>query len=186
MLSRKRRIDICEKRSEQKCRNELESILPGVQSIQKFIEQNRIEAKILILPPESTRTSALAAESIGCNVAEIAKSIGFFDPSNNGAILVILSGDKRVNLEKLSNSLGTSEQKALRKMTAEEVKSATGYSIGAVPPFAHDSYVRVLVDTSLFRFPHVWVAAGSSNSVMQIEPAVLTERLGLPKVDVSS
>lgn len=123
---------------------------------------------------------------LGCTIAEIAKTIGFVKTSDGQqtAVLVTLSGSRRVSLLKLSVHLAVL-QANIWKMSADEVKSQTGYSIGGVPPFPHDESIRVLVDESLFQFSHVWAAAGTNNSVMRIRPSVLTEKLRLPLVNVS-
>jgi prolyl-tRNA editing enzyme YbaK/EbsC (Cys-tRNA(Pro) deacylase) len=70
-------------------------------------------------------------------------------------------------------------------MSAEEVKTYTGYSIGGVPPFPHYPNVHVSADQSLFDFSDLWAAAGSNNTVMKIKPDVLTRNLKMPVVEVS-
>ena len=149
-----------------------------------FIESSKIQAKVRVLAPESTRTSKAASEVLGCSVAEIAKTIGFLTAEHN-PVLVILSGDKRVDVSKLEEELTSRRMGALRKMSAEEVKSRTGYSIGGVPPFPHRDGILLLADDSLFRFEKVWAAAGNANSVMQISPAVLKDNLNYRVVNVS-
>jgi prolyl-tRNA editing enzyme YbaK/EbsC (Cys-tRNA(Pro) deacylase) len=150
--------------------------------VRNFIDQNNIRAEIIVLSGEATRTSALAANSLGCTIAEIAKTIGFAfkNSAKPTAVLVILSGDKRVSTAKLSNHFGA----GLRKMNAEEVKRLTGYPIGGVPPFPHHPEVRVVADYSLVRFESVWAAAGSPNSVMKLSPEILFQ-LNIPKAEVS-
>jgi prolyl-tRNA editing enzyme YbaK/EbsC (Cys-tRNA(Pro) deacylase) len=155
----------------------------GLELVRTFVRDQSIDAEIVVLAPESTKTSALAANALGCTVAEIAKTIAFVMNSASPT-LVVLSGDRRVNSEKLGHSLDTSKT-YLRKMTADEVKEFTGYSIGGVPPFPHRSGVSVLVDESLFRFGKVWAAAGSSNAVMRISPSILTEALKIRQIDAS-
>jgi len=138
------------------------------------VRDQKINAEIVVLAPESTRTSALAAGALGCSIGEIAKTIAFL-MSNSAPptpALVVLSVEKRVSREKLAQIVEIS-QAHLRKMNADEVKESTGYSIGGVPPFPHRSGVAVLVDESLFRFRKVWTAAGSSNAVMGISPKIL-------------
>jgi prolyl-tRNA editing enzyme YbaK/EbsC (Cys-tRNA(Pro) deacylase) len=156
----------------------------GIENVRQYVAENGINATITILEPESTRTSALAAESLGCTIAEIAKSIGFVIRDKNQPIMVVLSGDRRVSVERLSHSLGL-EVSSFRKMTADEVKQLTGYSIGGVPPFPHQESIKVIVDESLFRFEKVWAAAGSSNAVMSLEPRILVEKIGLERVNVA-
>ncbi len=157
----------------------------SVQRVKEYVSTHNIEAEIRLLTQESTRTSSMAAESLGCSVAEIAKTIGFVkaDKEGRSPILITLSGDKKVNMQKFAQTIGTSPRE-LRKMSAEEVKTLTGYSIGGVPPFPHKEGVSVLSDDSLFRFESVWAAAGSTNAVMRIRPSVLTS-LGIPSVAVS-
>ena len=110
---------------------------------------------------ESTKNSALAARVLGCTVAEIAKSVVFV---GGRTAVVIISGDKRVDPEKLARTMGG----ALRIANPEEVKEKTGYPIGGVPPFPHAQEVAVLPDRSLMRFGHVWAAAGTPHSVFKI------------------
>ncbi|MDA4131048.1 MAG: YbaK/EbsC family protein [Thaumarchaeota archaeon] len=158
----------------------------GIDTVQQFIRDRGIEAEIRILAPESTRTSASAAEALGDSIAEIAKTIGFVLSTLTGVnpILVILSGDKRVSMPRLVQFLQIPER-SLRKMTAEEVKDLTGYSIGEVPPFPHRDGIRTLVDQKLFRFDKVWAAAGSTNALMHLSPLILVDQLGLELAQVS-
>ncbi len=156
----------------------------NLEDVKDFVNAKGIEAEIRVLDPESTRTSALAAQQLGCTIAEIAKTIAFSCKvaGKEVCVLVVLSGDKRVDLYKLKKKVGASEA---RIMDAEEVKKATGYSIGAVPPFPHLEGIKVFVDKSLMHFRKVWGAAGATNAVMRISPIMLLEQLGYELVDVS-
>jgi len=128
----------------------------------------------------------MAAGMLGGTIAEIAKTICFesSQDGNDDSVLVVLSGSFRVNVNKLCDHLKVPKG-TLRKMSPEDVRSRTGYSIGGVPPFPHFENVRVLVDESLFQFTHVWAAAGTDSAVMKIEPSSLTGLLKMPLVDVS-
>src|SRR5438128_11122884 len=161
-------------------------ILDSFDRVRQFLEQSQIDALVKVLPPDSTKTSALAAKTLGCTVAEIAKTIGFVDQSSEqlNPVLIVLSGARRVSPIRLGAHLNIPEAK-LHKMFAEEVKTYTGYSIGGVPPFPHYPNVHVSVDKSLFNFSDVWAAAGSNNTVMKIKPEVLTKHLKIPVVEVS-
>ncbi len=157
-----------------------------LERVRDFVKERGLNAIIRVLPPESTKTSAMAATALRCTVAEIAKTIAFIQ-SQNGldfSVLVSLSGSSRVSLEKLSANLGVPVA-SVRKMSADEVKSRTGYSIGGVPPFPHNQNIRVLADESLLQFSHVWAAAGTNSSVMRIEPSALIKQLRMPVVNVS-
>ena len=141
--------------------------------VTEFLGNSNLRVSVKVLAPESTRTSKAAADTLGCTIAEIAKTIAFEEETRLTAVLVVLSGDKRVNLSRLERNLtGTNgEVPKLGKMSAEHVKERTGYSIGGVPPFPHNEGISILVDESLFRFEKVWAAAGTPNSVMQLSPS---------------
>jgi prolyl-tRNA editing enzyme YbaK/EbsC (Cys-tRNA(Pro) deacylase) len=127
---------------------------------------------------ESTRSSALAAEALGCTVAEIAKSVVFMGKK---PIVVITSGDKRVDVKKLEVIAG----QKVRVAGAEEVRELTGFPIGGVPPFPHNPGVMVLPDRSITRFQEVWAAAGSPNTVFRMGTVDLMNIVGSGAFDLS-
>ncbi len=135
--------------------------LRGSKRVSAYLDERGIEARVVTLD-ESTRTSQLAADALGCTVAEIAKSIAF--KAGEQAVVVVISGDRRVDAKKVSVHLGFKVGNA----DADTVKALTGYAIGGVPPFPHDPNVKVLLDKSLARFEKVWAAAGTPNSVMNL------------------
>ena len=118
--------------------------------------------------PASTHTAQDAAREIGCTVAEIVKSLVFL--ADGAPVMVLCSGADRVDESKLTALLGAA---GVRRATAAEAKSATGYAIGGIPPFGHSSPVRVIVDRGLLAFPTVWAAAGLPDAVFPIAPADL-------------
>ena len=117
--------------------------------------------------PASTRTANDAAREIGTTVERIVKSLVFV--SDGGAVVVLCSGATRVDETKLAATLGG----PARRATADEAKRFTGYAIGGVPPFAHESRCRVLCDRALLSFNEVWAAAGLPDAVFPIAPAEL-------------
>ena len=151
--------------------------LRGSKRVSAYLAEKGIEARVVTLD-ESTRTSQLAADALGCTVAEIAKSIVF--RAGDGAVVVVISGDRRVDAKKVSAQMGVKVGNA----DADAVKALTGYVIGGVPPFPHDAGVKVLLDRSLTRFERVWAAAGTPNSVMNLAVGQLRGIVGDP-VDVA-
>jgi prolyl-tRNA editing enzyme YbaK/EbsC (Cys-tRNA(Pro) deacylase) len=149
----------------------------GSRRVNQFLVESGIDAQIVTLD-DSTRTSQMAAEALGCSVAQIAKSIVF---TSTRPIVVVVSGDMRVDPRKLSNLL----EEEVEIADADTVKRGTGYVIGGVPPFPHDEGVRVVLDASLTRFKEVWTAAGTPNSVMKIGVDALRSQLGGEFVNVS-
>ena len=127
----------------------------------------------------STRSSALAAQALGCSVAEIAKSVVF---KGRKAVVVVISGDKRVDSARLSDLEGVPVAFA----TPDEVREMTGYPIGGVPPFPHSEGVSVLVDSSLLRFGRVWAAGGAPNTVFSVRTEDLLRIVGSEPAEVAS
>ena len=117
----------------------------------------------------STRTAADAAAAIGCEVAQIAKSLVFRLNDSGRAILVIASGINRVDEKKLSALLGEQVGKA----DADFVRAETGFAIGGVAPVGHTGNVVVLIDRDLQRYSDIWAAAGAPNAVFRLSPADL-------------
>lgn len=114
---------------------------------------------------DSTRTAAEAAAAAGCELGQIVKSLVFVD--DRGPVLVLCAGDRRVD----TASLG------VRRATPAEVREATGFAIGGVPPLGHSAPLRTLVDVSLRRFETVWCAAGTPRAVFEAGTAELIAAL---------
>lgn len=122
-----------------------------------------------------TRTSKDAAREIGCEVAEIVKSLVFKEPGSNKPVLLLLSGADRVDLKQAAAALGVSE---LVRADADEARAATGYSIGATPPFGHESELPVAIDDRILDFESVWAAGGRTDTVFQISSSDLLATSG--------
>ncbi|MFP3950708.1 MAG: YbaK/EbsC family protein [Candidatus Bathyarchaeia archaeon] len=116
----------------------------GRERVSAFLDRNFIDTRKVVLD-KSTGTSRMAAEALGCEVKEIAKSIVF---TNGSAHVVVIFGDKRVDTRKLARYVGHE----VRIAEADIVRERTGYVIGGVPPFPHWENVRVILDESLRRF----------------------------------
>ncbi len=125
---------------------------------------------------DSTRTAKEAADSLGCEVAQIAKSIVFRDPRADAPILVVTSGSQRVSLDKLERLHGAE----LEQARGGFVKKRLGYAIGGVPPAGHAEAVTTYLDESLAGFEVLWAAAGSPYAVFSLAPEALP---GLTEAD---
>ncbi|MES2944848.1 MAG: YbaK/EbsC family protein, partial [Pseudomonadota bacterium] len=133
---------------------------------------------------DAARTAQQAADGLGVALGQIAKSIVFRRKSDDRAVLVVTSGDRRVDEKKLEKIVSP-DGKRLGRADAEFVKSRTGFSIGGVSPLAHATDVLVLVDRSLLRFEEVWAAAGHPHAVFKLMPQELELLTGAPVVDVA-
>ncbi len=128
----------------------------------------------------SARTSQEAADALGVQVGQIAKSVIFKRRSDEAAVLVVTSGDRRVDEAKVAALTG-----ALGRADAAFVKDRTGFTIGGVAPVGHSTPPVTLIDRELFRFDEIWAAAGHPNGVFRLTPAQLEALTGAPVADVT-
>jgi prolyl-tRNA editing enzyme YbaK/EbsC (Cys-tRNA(Pro) deacylase) len=136
--------------------------------VQDFLSANGFSFQVRELPG-STRTAQEAADSIGCTVPQIAKSIVFKDKNANRPVLVIVSGSNRVDVKKIQRSTGLK----LGKADGNFVKERVGYAIGGVPPAGHNEPLETLLDRDLNNYDTIWAAAGTPFAVFQLKPADL-------------
>lgn len=127
----------------------------------------------------AARTSQEAADVLDIEVGQVAKSVIFRRKSDDAAVLVVTSGDKRVDEKKVAAIVGP-----IGRADADFVKSKTGFSIGGVAPIAHASTPVTLIDRELFRFDEVWAAAGHPNGVFMLSPQQLEALTQAPVVDI--
>ncbi|SHJ72360.1 YbaK/EbsC family protein [Alicyclobacillus tolerans] len=121
--------------------------------------------------PDSSRTAQEAADTIGCEVAQIAKPIIFRLQRVNNPLLVVASGINRINEKFLSNYLNDN----LLKADADFVRERTGFVIGGVPPLGHKEIITIIIDEDLFQFQTIWAAAGHPKAVFALTPDQLVE-----------
>ncbi|MFT3779333.1 MAG: YbaK/EbsC family protein [Ottowia sp.] len=132
-----------------------------------------------VMLDDAARTAQQAADALGVGVGQIAKSIIFRRRSDDAAVLVITSGDRRVDEKKVEALVGR-----IGRADAEFVKLKTGFSIGGVSPVAHADLPVTLIDRELYRFDEIWAAAGHPHGVFRLTPADLEKLTGAPVADV--
>lgn len=136
------------------------SLSPSAQRVQNALAERGFDFRVLELP-SSTRTAVEAAETIGCTVAQIVKSLVFRTRETQRPVLVLASGVNRVNEKKLAARVG----EKLEKADAGFVRDVTGFAIGGIPPVGHAQAVDTYIDEDLLRFEELWAAAGTPNAV---------------------
>ncbi|RST51470.1 YbaK/EbsC family protein [Variovorax sp. MHTC-1] len=160
------------------CGSELTSLPDGVQRVARLL-QDRGHPHAPQMLDDACRTAQQAADALGIELGQIAKSIVFRRKGDDTAVLVVTSGDKRVDEKKVEALVGK-----LGRADADFVKSTTGFSIGGVSPFAHATPPVMLIDRELFRFEDVWAAAGHPHAVVRLRPDDLEGLTGAPVADV--
>ena len=160
------------------CGAELTSLPDSVQRVARVL-QDQGHVHLPRMLDDAARTAQQAADALGIGVGQIAKSIIFRRKSDDVAVLVVTSGDRRVDEKKVDALVGKTG-----RADAEFVRSRTGYAIGGVPPLAHATPPVTLIDRELFRFYILWAAAGHPHGVFQLTPHDLERLTGAPVADV--
>ncbi len=121
---------------------------------------------------DSTRTAQEAADAVGAELGQIVKSLVFMD--GDGPLLCLCAGDRRVDTAKLGEDV--------RRAKPDEVREATGFAVGGVPPLGHDRPIETVVDESLRRFETLWCAGGTPHAVFPVETEQLLGALPAARV----
>jgi prolyl-tRNA editing enzyme YbaK/EbsC (Cys-tRNA(Pro) deacylase) len=150
-----------------------EDLSNSAQKVQEALAALDLHCQVVELPA-STRTAPEAAQAIGCQVAQIVKSLVFRGRNSGKAILVLASGVNRVNEARLGELAG----EAVGKADADFVRQQTGFAIGGIPPLAHVQPLQTFVDEDLFQFPEIWAAAGTPHAVFCLTPSDLRRIAG--------
>jgi prolyl-tRNA editing enzyme YbaK/EbsC (Cys-tRNA(Pro) deacylase) len=146
---------------------------PSAKKFQDALQALGFELIVVELP-DSTRTSMEAAQAIGCQVGQIAKSLVFKGKRSERPLLVVASGANRVN-EKIIEALIS---EPLGKADADFVRLHTGYTIGGVPPVGHAEPMLTYIDQDLLHYHEIWAAAGTPNAVFRLAPTDLVRMTG--------
>ena len=160
------------------CGAEVTQLPEGVQRVAAAL-QDKNHPHVPVMLDGAARTAQQAADALGVAVGQIAKSIIFKRVQDDAAVLVVTSGDRRVDEAKVAALVGP-----LARANAAFVKERTGFSIGGVSPVAHAMPGVTLIDRELFRFEQVWAAAGHPHGVFQLHPQDLVTLTGAPVADV--
>lgn len=141
----------------------------SVDRVREYLKHCGLTIEVMELA-ESTRTAALAAEAVGSPLGSIVKSLVFL--ADGKPVLVLVAGDKRACHRKLEKIL---KAKQVTIADADQVREATGFAIGGVPPVAHRTKLPTLIDKNLGRFETLYAAAGSPRAVFPISYEALVE-----------
>jgi prolyl-tRNA editing enzyme YbaK/EbsC (Cys-tRNA(Pro) deacylase) len=130
---------------------------------ERLLHDRGLEVSVRMLP-DAARTAVEAAAAIGVEVGRIVKSLVFVrgepgpDSTGGELVIVLCAGDRRVDAARLG----------LRPARAEQVRTATGFAIGGIPPLGFAQELPTVIDASLRRFDTVWAAAGHPHAVFEI------------------
>jgi prolyl-tRNA editing enzyme YbaK/EbsC (Cys-tRNA(Pro) deacylase) len=139
------------------------SLRPAAARVQQLLGEMGLATEVIEFA-ETTKTSADAAQQIGCSIAQIAKSLIFRARQSNRPVLVIASGVNRVDEKAVEALLG----EKIGKADADFVREKTGYAIGGVAPIGHASPPVTFIDEDLLKLDTIWAAAGTPFAVFRL------------------
>jgi prolyl-tRNA editing enzyme YbaK/EbsC (Cys-tRNA(Pro) deacylase) len=149
------------------------SLSPSAKKFQESLQALGSELIVVELP-DSTRTAFEAAQAIGCQVGQIAKSIVFQATPSGRPALVVASGSNRVNEAVIAAQIG----EVIKKADADFVLQHTGFIIGGVPPVGHSEHLVTFIDQDLLQYDEIWAAAGNPHAVFRLTPNALVRMTG--------
>jgi prolyl-tRNA editing enzyme YbaK/EbsC (Cys-tRNA(Pro) deacylase) len=161
------------------CGSELHALPEGVQRVARAL-QDASHPHFPVMLDGSARTAQEAADGLGVQLGQIAKSVIFKRKQDGVAVLVVTSGDRRVDEKKVSALVGK-----IGRADADFVKTQTGFTIGGVSPVAHMNPPVTLLDQDLWRFEEIWAAAGHPHGVFRLQPEDLKRLTGASMADVA-
>ena len=150
-----------------------EELSSSAQKVQQALNGLGLRLQVVELPG-STRTALEAAQAVGCQVGQIVKSLVFKAKRSERPILVIASGQNRVDEKRIEALIG----EPLGKADADFVRQRTGFVIGGVSPVGHLEKLETYIDQDLLQFDELWAAAGTPNAVFRLKPAELLQMTG--------
>lgn len=158
----------------------MDQLSSSARKVQQVLESLGMSLKVIDMP-DSTRTAQEAAQAVGCQVGQIVKSLVFRTKRSRRPVLVVASGQNRVNEKKSEALLG----EPLGKADADFVRETTGFAIGGVPPVGHLQPIETFMDQDLLQYESIWAAAGTPKSVFCLTPADLVKMTNGKVVDIS-
>lgn len=131
---------------------------------------------------DHARTAQQAADLIGCELGQIAKSLVFCTEQTRQLKLLLVAGDNQVDMDLAARAVGA----PLIRAQAAQVRTETGFAIGGVAPIGHLTAPDVFMDETLMRFDTVWAAAGHPETVFAVRPDRLADVTRARLVELAS
>ncbi|MEP2891089.1 YbaK/EbsC family protein [Tateyamaria sp.] len=152
----------------------------SLKRVRAVLDAAAIDTEVIETP--LARTAADAAQAIGCEIDQIAKSIIFLGQDSGRAVLFITAGGNRVDPDKAAAVAG----EPLGKADAALIRKQTGFAIGGVSPVGHVSPIRAFFDPRLSEFDVIWAAAGTPRHVFRANPADILKISDAEQTDFTS
>lgn len=135
--------------------------------LEAFCEEHGIEATFIDFDM-ATHTVEEAARALNTSARNIIKSLVFI--VDGEPFLVVVDGTSRVDEEQLAEVLLAEEA---RLAEPDEVKDATGYRVGTVPPVG--TGLRAVVDERVLEKDVVYGGGGTGSRMIEMDPRFIVD-----------
>jgi prolyl-tRNA editing enzyme YbaK/EbsC (Cys-tRNA(Pro) deacylase) len=143
-------------------------------AVQRALEEKGLSCTVLELAT-TTRTANDAANTIGCDVSQIVKSLLFRTKNSKVPVLILASGKNRVAENVIESHIG----EPIEKADADFTRNVTGFAIGGIPPLGHKEHIpHIFIDKDLLSHESIWAAAGTPFAVFSIPSCLLESATG--------
>ncbi|MDD9149886.1 YbaK/EbsC family protein [Sporolactobacillus sp. CQH2019] len=136
----------------------------SVDDVRSYFRQFGRDKDIIELE-DSSATVNLAAEHLHVEPERIAKTLAFRGENKEGAMLVVMAGDGKIDNKKFRGTFGFKAH----MLSSDETLELIGHAVGGVCPFGLKNEWPVFMDESLKRFETVFPACGSGNSAIELK-----------------
>lgn len=131
--------------------------------LEEFLASKGVWHRFIPKPRETIHT-AEASRLTGLDLNRLTKNL--VSITNGGEhVLLIVPGDRKVNLRKASETLGVRNVSLLPLDKAEQI---SGYAPGTTPSIDHKTRMRVIVDRSLLKYETVYCGGGKKDRILEL------------------
>lgn len=121
-----------------------------------------------IVVPGGVHTVEDVERACQCFKAEVIKTLLFVGQK---PVLVIMTGNKKVDMEKLKRVCGDN---SLRMANKGEVSNLTGYAVGTVSPFGIRGNLEVIADQEVRSLVSLIMGSGKDDTLLKMSQANFT------------
>jgi prolyl-tRNA editing enzyme YbaK/EbsC (Cys-tRNA(Pro) deacylase) len=150
----------------------------SVERVSAVLRAAAVEARIEEFG-DGAPTASDAARAVGCDLAQIVKSLVLV--CDGAFVLALVPGHGRADEAAVGAAVSAQHVRVARP---DEVLHATGFEPGAVAPFPHRAVTQTLMDRSFFAHEVVWIGAGSPSHMASIAPVELLRLARARTVDL--
>jgi Cys-tRNA(Pro)/Cys-tRNA(Cys) deacylase len=147
--------------------------------LEGYLKKNRVWYRF-IHKPETVHT-ADAAKAAGVEIERLTKNL-VSETDEGEYVLLIVPGNRRVNLKAAAKALGVRRVKLVPFERAEEI---SGYPPGGTPSVGHKVFMRTVIDRSLLDYETIYCGGGSRDRLLELRTRDVLRLSGAIVADVS-